>query len=608
MVWTVDNPGIGDVAAVQAIAADRGAALADVESALGTLGTVVADLPSSWAGAAADEHLTSIGALLPDLQQLKQSYTNHRDALTTYAVALESIKTAADPLVAQIERLEGELAALNTRRYNSEVPHPTPAPPSGDTAPDLFGLTPLPARWDEADREAAARLDSSIGETQTELHRANLALGQLVSERARADAACVSALDASTVPNTVSKAVWDAVDGVAPEDLAAYLLTLPLSTRTALMLNDPGIVQRLAEAGPDNAGDVAALWVSLGAAAGLLLALKFPRVVGNLEGVLYEYRDVANTRVLDHDLADVRSRLGDLDEGSAEYERLDTQREALEQLDLSLGVRRDEDPPRFLISLIYPDGLDSDKQPLAAVALGNLDTADNATYMVPGMDTNLKDSAVNWQLQAADYYEQQGQILAESGSAESHAVVAWIGYETPGKVSVLSADLARTGAVQLGTALDGYNAVRDATGSDAHLGVIAHSYGSTTAMLTLQDDHGVDSFAVYGSAGQVDNTTVDIPKEDFYYTMGPYDDLAPIGRTFGGRWDPALYNYGDITLIESDWVQFTDENGDVVDLDPARGFLGHTGYLEPGTSSLYNLAAAGLGADDMLVDNSTVRG
>jgi hypothetical protein len=43
-------------------------------------------------------------------------------------------------------------------------------------------------------------------------------------------------------------------------------------------------------------------------------------------------------------------------------------------------------------------------------------------------------------------------------------------------------------------------------------------------------------------------------------------------------------------------------------LEPAIGTLGHTGYLDPGTSALHNIAAAGLGADDLIVENELVRG
>ena len=604
MVWTVENPGVGNVAGIRRIATLRDTALTDVQKALASIGTTAADLPSHWSGAAADSHLASLETLVPDLQQLEQSYITHRDALTTYATAVESIQDATDQLIEKIDGLETDLGSLNTRRYNSPVPIPTPAhAPSSDIQILIQPLEP----WDEVDLSLARTLDADIKQTQQDLHQAGLALGQLVSERAKADADCVAALSVSNPPSDLTQTQRDAVDAVAGEDLAAYLLTLTAAQRSALLLDDPSILERLKAAGPDNAADVAALWVSLGAATAVLLALKYPDVVGNLEGALYDSRDVANTKVLDRDLAALQDKLDGLEPG-AEYDEVSKQIEALKQLDLALGARRGEEPPRFLISLEYPDGLVSDKQPLAAVAVGNLDTADNTTYVVPGMNTNLADSAVNMRNDALDLYRTQGEILADSGSDETRAVVAWIGYETPTPLTVALRDLAYTGADKLGDALDGFNAVRDATGSNAHLGVVAHSYGSTTAMLTLQEDHGVDSFVVFGSAGQIPGTTVAIPKEDFYYTMGPSDDLALIGQITGDRWDPSFYNFGNITVMDSGSVEYTDENGNRVELEPARGFMGHTGYLDLGTSAQYNIAAAGLGADDMIVSDSTVRG
>jgi hypothetical protein len=202
-------------------------------------------------------------------------------------------------------------------------------------------------------------------------------------------------------------------------------------------------------------------------------------------------------------------------------------------------------------------------------------------------------------------------------------VVAWIGYETPDELSVGANDLAFAGAERLGDALDGFGAVRDATGNDAHLGVLAHSYGSTTAMLALQEAHGVDSFGVFGSAGQVADTEVAIPDDQYYYVMGDFDVLAPFGQGVSQtyavwdwlntditkldeaqdpRYDPATIN-PDVTRIEGSYVSYYDENGDIQRLRPSVGTLGHTGYLDPGTSSLYNLSAAALGGGDLLVEN-----
>jgi len=602
MVWTVKNPGKGNVSAIRRIATLRGTALSDVDAALTLIASTVADLPANWSGAAADSHLATIEAVVPDLQQLEQSYTNHRDALNSYAGSVESIQDATDPLIARIDQLEGDLDGLNTRRYNSPVPIPTP--PGAQTTP-LF--LPSVEPWDEVDLSLARTMDADIKQTQQDLHQAGLQLGELVSERAKADAACVTALSKPNPPSDLTKTQRDAVDAVPGDKLAEYLLTLTTAQRTALLLDDPSILTRLNEAGPDNAGDVAALLLSIGPAAAILLALKFPRLVGNLEGVPYEYRDVANTKTLDTDIASLTAKLDRLKPGE-QYDQVKAQLDALLQIDVALGTRRGDDPPRYLISFLYPDGIDSDRQPLAGVALGNLDTADNATYLVPGMDTNVRDSAVSWTQHGYDLYNEQQKLLLDSGSDESVAVVSWIGYETPDKLTVLANVHAEVGAERLGAALDGYNAVHDATGSNPHLGVVAHSYGSTTAMITLQEKHGVDSFTVFGSAGQVPFTSVDMPKEDYYYAMGPLDALAPIGQYGSHRIDPAIASLGNITMIESGAVNYRDEDGTIVRLDPALGEWGHTGYLDPGTSSLVNIAASGLGEDDLLVKNEAVRG
>jgi uncharacterized protein YukE len=619
MVWTVKNPGVANVSGIRRIVTLRGTDLEDVEKALADIGTIVSDLPSSWSGAAADSHLTTIGALVPELQQLAASYTAHRDALQVYADAVESIQDATDPLILRIDELESGLAALNTSRYNSPVPVPTPYEAPSETALLLPTINP----WDETDLALARTLDSDIKQTQQDLHVANLSLGELVSERAKADSTCVTALTKSNEPVEVTKTERDAVDSVPGDELAEYLLTLSAAKRTALMLEDPSILERLAEAGPDNAAAVAALWVSIGPAAALLLALKFPRVVGNLEGASYTSRDAANTKVFDQDFAALQAKLDTLHEGDAGYDEVVAQIKAFKDIDAALGLRLNDEPPRYLVSLEYPDGLDSDTPPLAAVALGNLDTADNTTYMVPGMNTYAGRSMEDWTGSSLDVYDMQRAILAGAGRDESVAVVAWVGYETPDELSVGGNDLAFAGADRLAAALDGFSAVQDASGNNAHLGVLAHSYGSTTAMLALQETHGVDSFGVFGSAGQVAGTDVAIPDDQYYYVMGDLDVLAPFGqivsRTYAEwdwlttditkldeaqapRYDPSVMDPG-VTRIEGSYVSYYDENGDIQRLTPSIGTLGHTGYLDPGTSSLYNLSAAALGGHDLLVEN-----
>ena len=620
MVWTVENPGVGNVAGIRRIATLRDTALTDVQKALASIGTTAADLPSHWSGAAADSHLASLETLVPDLQQLEQSYITHRDALTTYATAVESIQDATDPLIEKIDGLETDLGSLNTRRYNSPVPIPTPAhAPSSDIQILIQPLEP----WDEVDLSLARTLDADIKQTQQDLHQAGLALGQLVSERAKADADCVAALSVSNPPSDLTQTQRDAVDAVAGEDLAAYLLTLTAAQRSALLLDDPSILERLKAAGPDNAADVAALWVSLGAATAVLLALKYPKIVGNLEGALYDSRDVANTTTLDRDRAALSARLEDLKEGSAEYTEVAAQLAALNEVKKALGSRRDDVPPRFLISLEYPDGIDSATPPLAAVALGNLDTADNSTYLIPGMDTTVNDGLGTWTTNASEVYKLQKGMLEGQGSEESVAVVAWVGYETPTKQTVAANEHAIAGAEKLNAALDGYLAVQGATGNDAHLGMLAHSYGSTTAMLALVDNPGVDSLGVFGSAGQVSGTTVDIPDDQFYYVMGDYDIVAPIGQAMSGgksileqmgspagdysgvqdpRFDPSFIN-PDVQRIEGSRMEYYDDNGDLQYLEPAIGEWGHGGYMDPGTSSLYNLSAAALGDHSLLVED-----
>ncbi|MFB3979513.1 alpha/beta hydrolase [Microbacterium proteolyticum] len=167
---------------------------------------------------------------------------------------------------------------------------------------------------------------------------------------------------------------------------------------------------------------------------------------------------------------------------------------ALRNIKAALGVPATKAP----VTLV---SLTSDSPPLAAVAIGDLDTADNATYLVPGMGTPTAGmhawttSALNLHLSQTD---------AQPGA--SHAVVAWVGYETPpipgeqGGLDVLQNELAEVGGARLNSAPNGFGATRGSTAPA--LNVVAHSYGTTTAAFALQEcGTRVDTFDSVGSAG-----------------------------------------------------------------------------------------------------------
>ncbi|WP_282819430.1 alpha/beta hydrolase [Curtobacterium flaccumfaciens] len=173
----------------------------------------------------------------------------------------------------------------------------------------------------------------------------------------------------------------------------------------------------------------------------------------------------------------------------------------------------------------------SDGSLVAAVVIGDLDTASNVTVNVPGA-TSAVDS-MDEKVRAANG------LLATAWKqrrSESFAVVSWIGYRAPGAVEVPSQARATAGGANLASFLDG---IHDSRGSAPRsLTVLGHSYGSTTAAEALaQTRYRVDSLVTYGSVGFTDTTTPDHLNVDHVYaTEGSADHTAILGRI--GRTDP----------------------------------------------------------------------
>lgn len=352
-------------------------------------------------------------------------------------------------------------------------------------------------------------------------------------------------------------------------------------------------------------------WSALAPAAQSALIRTLPGVIGNLEGVPYSARDKANRRALASRLAEVEKELSDALKPFPEsppptaeemHERHLREQSAHEDLAALEGVRdglktEPDRPPRFLVSLT------DDHPPLAAVSIGDLDTADNITVAVPGM-TSEAAGMREWAVSCENLQQSQTSL----DNQRRHAVVAWIGYQSPpspagGDFSVLENEKAELGAARLNEALGGMSAQRP----EASLNVLAHSYGSTTAATALSESQvRVDSFVAIGSAGFpafIDNAS-DLNAEQVYagqavdtipFSGLPGDDLAWIGRLSAHPINPMGPSFG-AELFGTD-----NEGGGAT---PVGSHLTSTprgnGYLDRDSESLLNIAYATTGnGDDM---------
>lgn len=360
--------------------------------------------------------------------------------------------------------------------------------------------------------------------------------------------------------------------------------------------------------------EVAERWAALGLTKADAPALRaLPRAVleqlGNLEGVAYWARDTANRTVLGLRIDQVQDQLAVAQTGSAwagqygtpfqqQIASLDKELKALLNIDATLGKKGDG--ARSLVSLT------DDVPPLAAVSIGDLDTADTVTWAVPGMNTTTADMS-SWTRAAQRIYDRQKLADGEG----NRAVISWIGYETPGESTVLGMAKAEAGAQKLEASVRGLDAVR--ADDMPTTNIVAHSYGTTTAGVALsRSDIHVDRFVALASAGLPDSvdSADDLHAGEVYAGQarnvlpdegGQGDELAALGRSFshGHSVDPSGPEFGATT--------FGANGGPAPDGTQLRPVLHHdpqnadgSGYLDRNSETLYNVGAATTGHDEDL--------
>ncbi len=351
-----------------------------------------------------------------------------------------------------------------------------------------------------------------------------------------------------------------------------------------------------------SASSIASEWASLPQVTKLLMEKEAPQLIGNLEGIPYSVRDIANRNFLSDSEAEVHTQLASESVGRGVKDELSKRFGMLQQIGDAL-----KDGPsgnkRFLISLdVVGDGR-------AAIAVGDLSTADYVDYLIPGMFSNV-DVQIQGLTGGADSIVTAQQLWLKKLNPNiptTHlpkvATLAWIGYQTPNIVNVASLSLAKEGQQSLSASIKGLRAERSArlvrhkngtvtVGKQPFVAILAHSYGTTVAMLSLQDDQvSVNALAIVGSPGSPAQTAgkLNVTNDNVWVGASSTDPVAQTG-IFGSQ--PALASYG---------AHHFGVDGAV---DPVTGKLmypvvGHDGYFVNGTESLRNMVLIGMGRNDL---------
>jgi uncharacterized protein YukE len=353
--------------------------------------------------------------------------------------------------------------------------------------------------------------------------------------------------------------------------------------------------------------DNASWWGSLSTLQQQEVIREHPEWIGNRDGVSFTDRDLANRSLLAIDrgrLVAERERLvavlagdwsfGLLTDDDAALHQVRDKLASLEVIEASLASSGE----RQLLLLDL-----SQVRAQAAIANGNVETADNVAVFVPGMSSNITDTMKDYD-EEMRHMQQRAQlesIRAHPEQSSTTATVTWVGYQTPElgldlvtpSKSVAFDDTARDGAASLVPFLRGIGAARD---KDPHLTLLSHSYGSTTAGLALRQETGVDDAVFFGSPGIGTDRVKDLKLAPghAYYIEARRDPVGDVG-SFGI--DPSyLRGVEHASARESTVVDPV--TGEIRHFDEVTG---HVSYLVDNSTSQYNMSVVVAGVPERLV-------
>jgi hypothetical protein len=622
--------------AVPAIDVDTAALMAEATALTGHARSMhdrAEAMKNTWSTLPAVFEMDGTEAIYSKLDRPVDVVDEYVGAFESAAVALESFAITIAELQRQRDELLTDLDGARILEQNAED-NPddlTLAVTDDDTDALRTRITSLLTSFEQAEDECAATLrgiNGGTGDGLSAAPRAFMLYG--ATPHWQSQAAAYSSAMSDGALRTMS-----------------YLATLSESDAEKWVSDHPDFVEVMTTAPPPP--EVVAQWwkamdsgtvdpngipVSSPQQAALISAL--PAVIGNLGGVTFSSRNEANQLALTEETArlnTVREQYVALDEPSTSEASLallakngfSTKWEleeaigAAASIQLTLEATRDG-APRTLVA--YTTG----SPPLAAVAVGDPDTASQVTTNVPGMNTSVSASMEEWTAAAEQLYREQTYQLDMVTNESSAAVIAWIGYETPHDLSVLGSDRAKAGADKLVDFLESTAATRG-TPPGKDLSLVLHSYGSTTGTIaasrtpvenvTMLAPAGLDGSVSHVSDLQVDPTRVWATEADQDWTanMGRGDieigNLNLFDVYSEHTHDPTSSEYGsNIFSSEDAFINTTaDANASPQQLHGTGGHGIATrekalmdgenpdeyGYLDQGSTSLFNTARTSLG-------------
>jgi hypothetical protein len=325
---------------------------------------------------------------------------------------------------------------------------------------------------------------------------------------------------------------WEAAYALWDDAYGAAVAGLVRSDGTTLSDATLSAIDALANA--DTPAEVTEIWDGLTDPQRDALRRTHPEFIGNLEGVPYLDRMLANKAAYDK-----------IVEAGPYGEPLDTQFATLglelTDFDGQLLMFNPFEQPQATAAVMYGVSITDENGDL----IDPMEGITNVNVLVGGMFSSLEDleawgeSARNLNRYADDY--------GTDGEVRS-ATIAWYGYDSPNLLTEHTMGSATEGAATLSATLRGLD---NEVSSSVTTSVIGHSYGSTTAFLAVggsSDNLGVDNLIAVGSAGVPDgyhqswtgDDAMDYSGTQIYASRAPGDLVARYGEhsSFGHGTNP----------------------------------------------------------------------
>ncbi|ORA10953.1 alpha/beta hydrolase [Mycobacterium arosiense] len=419
-------------------------------------------------------------------------------------------------------------------------------------------------------------------------------------------------------------------DGYDPSILQG--VDAPASPQQAIALPPPGT----------SAEDANRWWNTLSPDQKRQLIADHPPALGNIDGIPAEVRGQVNEAVMNDDLRRVESaaqrqgmspnalrgdvldnRDNDLFANPGKYGLSPTDITRYQNaVKTNQGVEHDRGPdknhPRP-VSLWAYDPTAYGGKGRAAIAIGNLDNAQNTAVIVPGTNSSVKGGWLyDGHNDAINLYDQS--LKADPG--RQTAVLAWMGYNAPefdfqhpesavvdpSKLQQVGTPwMARAGGMQLAADVNSLAVTHDG-GIPSHVTVIGHSYGSTTVADAFANSgmHANDAVLIGCPGTDLAHSAADFhlnggqvyvgaASTDAISWIGESGNVAPnaaniaigapLGQLAGLGTDPAHEGFGA--------VRFRAEVAGTHNAVP--WFNDHSHYYDRGSEALHNMTEIATG-------------